>query len=184
MKSNTIYFLPGHGRQLDAGLGQGVLDLGFDVVGRETRGDFRNLPFQEQVDLIANDLKSYFWTENSCVLANSFGAYLFLHAQAQLTPFVGKVLLLSPIVGGFQNESIGMGFIPPRADKILKLAREGVYPKPQNCEIYVGANDWQSNPDNVKQLGNLLCLPVTIVPDVGHQLGKDYVNSLLLRWLN
>lgn len=40
----TVYYLPGFGGQLATGLGQGLMDRGFDVTGRETRGDFRDLP--------------------------------------------------------------------------------------------------------------------------------------------
>jgi hypothetical protein len=39
-----IYYLPGYGGQLAIGLGQGLMDRGFDVTGRETRGGFRDLP--------------------------------------------------------------------------------------------------------------------------------------------
>ena len=52
-----------------------------------------------------------------------------------------------------------------------------------HCEIHVGAQDWQSNPDNVLKLAALLHLPVTVVPDAGHMLGKEYVGKLLGGWL-
>jgi hypothetical protein len=40
---STIYYLPGAGGQLSTGLGQGLMRLGFDVAGRETRDEFRRL---------------------------------------------------------------------------------------------------------------------------------------------
>ena len=117
------------------------------------------------------------------VIANSFGAYLFLHAQTLLPPFIGRVLLLSPIVGEFSEEGASIGFIPPRSHRLLKLAQSGAYPTPMHCEIHVGAQDWQSNPDNVLKLAALLDLPVTVVQDAGHMLGKEYVGQLLDVWL-
>lgn len=183
MLESTIYYLPGHGGQLLTGLGQGIIERGFDVVGRETRGEFKSLPFQAQIDQVANDLTEHFWRESACVIANSFGAYLFLHAQAQLPPFVGRVLLLSPIVGDFQDENTSLGFIPPRADKIRQLAQAGEMPVPRICEVHVGSEDWQSNPVNVGALGKLLGVPVNIVDGGGHMLGKNYVGSVLDRWL-
>ena len=87
---NTIYYLPGMGGHLGSGLGQGLLSRGYDVTGRETTGEFRDLKFQSQIDAIAEDLRSNFWYEDSKVIANSFGAYLFLHAQMQLEPYIGK----------------------------------------------------------------------------------------------
>lgn len=70
---NTIYYLPGRGGQLLTGLGQAIISRGLDVTGRETLGDFREWSFAEQVNVIANDLQTSFWDEDSLVIANSFG---------------------------------------------------------------------------------------------------------------
>ena len=180
---NTIYYLPGMGGHLGSGLGQGLLSRGYDVTGRETTGEFRDLKFQSQIDAIAEDLRANFWNEDSKVIANSFGAYLFLHAQAQLEPYIGKVILLSPIVGEFENEGIGRRFIPPRANRLFELAKSGSYPAPKYCEIHVGSEDWQSNPAAVTAFGTMLGLDVTVVQNAGHMLGKDYVGNLLDKWL-
>jgi predicted alpha/beta hydrolase family esterase len=179
----TIYYLPGHGGQLGTGLGQALLERGFDVAGRATVGEFRQLPFSEQVNAVAHDLRTNFWQDNAQVVANSFGAYLFLHAQSQLEPYIGKVLLLSPIVGDFSDEASMMSFSPPRAGKLLELAKSRAYPSPKHCEIHVGEDDWQSNPNNVTTLASLFGLKVTVVPGAGHMLGKAYVGSVLDMWL-
>ncbi len=181
--ATSIYYLPGHGGRLTTGLGDGLLSRGFDVAGRETIGEFRALPFGRQVELVARDLTSMYWREDARVVANSFGAYLFLHAQAMMKPYIGHVLLLSPIVGEFSNEETRMGFIPPQAEKLSELAMSGSYPTPMNCEIHVGEQDWQSVPANVIKFAGHLDLQVTVVPGAGHMLGKSYVSSLLDRWL-
>lgn len=180
----TAYYLPGHGGQVSTGLGEGLASRGWAAVGRETIGDFRRLPFQQQVDAVAQDLREHFWRDDAHVVAVSFGAYLFLHAQAQLPPYVGNVLLLSPIVGQFSSDEMGLGFIPPRADKLKDLAESDQYPAPLNCHIHVGSEDWQSNPSNVTAFAKKVGLQVTVVPNAGHQLGKQYVGSLLDQWLD
>ena len=179
-----VYYLTGMNGRLDTGLGQGLLSRGVDITGRELVGEFRKLDFQQQVDLIADDLRDNFWYEEARVIANSFGAYLFLHAQAQLPPYIGKVILLSPIVGEFGNEETQMNFIPPRAEKLRQLAEAGSFPVPKQCQIHVGAEDWQSNPTNLKVLGAMLDIDVTVVPNAGHMLPKKYVGDLLDKWLN
>ena len=181
--SKTAYYLPGYGGQVTTGLGQGLICRGWAASGRETIGEFRRLPFQQQVDAVAQDLQTQFWRKDAHVVAVSFGAYLLLHALSQLPPFVGRVLLLSPIVGEFSSEETGLGFIPPRADKLRQLAGENRYPAPLNCQIHVGAEDWQSNPSNVTEFAAMLGIPITVVPNTGHQLGKKYVGALLDRWL-
>ncbi len=177
----TVYYLPGHGGSLHTGLGVGLLSRGYEVTGRETLGDFLDLPFGDQVDTVAEDLISNFWREDAQVICVSFGAYLFLHAQAQLPSFPGKVLLLSPILGEFKDDSTSRGFIPPRAGKLMKLAREGKYPPLISAEIHVGSEDWQSQPDVVSEFGRLIGIPVFVLEGLGHDLGKDYVAPLIDR---
>ena len=181
--SRHVYYLTGMGGRLDSGLGQGLLSRGCEISGRELVGEFRKLDFQEHIDHIVEDLRDNFWHEDARVIANSFGAYLFLHAQTQMPAYLGRLILLSPIVGEFANEETQMNFIPPRADKLLELARAGRFPVPKQCQVHVGSEDWQSNPVNVTTFGSMLGIPVTVVPNAGHMLPKEYVGDLLDKWL-
>lgn len=181
--NETIYYLPGRGGQITTGLGEGLRQRGCSVMGRETLGAFRDLSFQEQIDTICTDLQGAFWNENAHVVAVSYGAYLFLHAQSQMSQYPGSVLLLSPIVGQFSNDEVQIGFVPPRAKKLRQLAEQGDFPAPGQCQIHVGAKDWQSNPIAVREFGRKVGIRVTVVPHLGHQLGVDYVGPVLDRWL-
>ncbi len=181
--TRSIYYLPGHGGRLGTGLGEELLNRGFEIAGRETVGEFRSLPFSEQAAIIAADLTSHYWYEEARVIANSFGAYLFLHALTQLNPYPGNVLLLSPIVGEFSTEDSRMSFIPPRSRELLALALSGIYPVPRQCEIHVGEQDWQSNPHAVVEFADYLGIKVVVVPNAGHMLGKSYVGGVLENWL-
>jgi predicted alpha/beta hydrolase family esterase len=176
---DAIYYLPGHGGRITNGLGQALVGRGYEVVGRETVGDFKKLDFNDQITTIAKDIKEHFWREDAKIIANSFGGYLLLHALSKLDPYIGKILLLSPIVGEFSSEQISMGFIPPYADRLSELASTNQYPTPMNCSFHVGSEDWQSNPENVTKFASLLGLTVTVVPNAGHQLPKEYVTLLL-----
>ena len=181
--TKTVYYLTGmHGR-LSSGLGEALLNRGVGVVGRELVDDFRRLGFQEQIDIVCDDLVSRFSSKDSFVVANSFGAYLFLHAQAKLNKsYDAKVLLLSPIVGEYANEETLMNFIPPRSTFLQEVAERGQFPKLTNCEIHVGSEDWQSNPNNVKTFTDLVGLKVYFVQNAGHLLPKEYVGTLLDKW--
>ena len=181
--TDTIYLLCGHGGRITNGLGQELSRRGYDVVGRETVGNFKKLDFDEQVAIIAEDLKANFWHEDSRVIANSYGAYLFLHAQTMMDAFIVKIMLLSPIVGEFINDDIRMGLIPPYSKRLFELASSGSYPRLKQCEIHVGSEDWQSNPQNVTAFADLLDISVSVVKDEGHSLSKQYVSTQLDRWL-
>ena len=183
-KAETVYYLPGHGGLIGTGLGQALLDRGYNVTGRETVGEFKSLGFQAQVKTVASDLREYFWREDARVIANSFGAYLFLHAQAMIgEPYIGKVVLLSPIVGEFANDDQvrPMNFIPPYAEKLLELASAGKFPVPVSCEIHVGSEDWQSCA-NSKVFGEMVGIKVQVIEGAGHMLPKEYVSGLLDQW--
>jgi len=182
--SSPIYYLPGRGGRLDAGLGTALVARNLLVSGRETVGEFAGLSFQEQIELVAQDIQAGFWLKEAKILANSFGAYLFLHAQTLMPAYIGKVLLLSPIVGEFSNNETGTHFVPPRSRKLKELAQAKKFPTPQSCEIHVGEQDWQSNPEHASEFGRLLNISVTVVPRAGHMLPKEYVTTVLDQWLS
>lgn len=182
--TRRVYYLPGRGGEISTGLGQGLLDRGFSVTGRETRGEFLKLTFQQQLDAICTDLREAFWHEDAGLVAVSYGCYLFLHAQLGMGAFPGKVLLLSPVLGGAFSTSTGVGFIPPRADRLQHAVDAGAFPRLKQAEIHVGTEDWQSNPEAISRFGVAASVVVNLVEGKGHMLGADYVGPLLDRWLN
>lgn len=179
----AVYYLPGRGGEITTGLGQGLLDRGYSVTGRETCGAFLKLTFQQQLDAIRSDLQNEFWHENAKLVAVSYGCYLFLHAQLGMPAFPGSVLLLSPVLGGAFSARAGVGFVPPRADQLGQAVTRRQFPRLGQAEIHVGSDDWQSNPDAVREFGERVFIPVTVVEGRGHMLGVDYVGPILDRWL-
>lgn len=180
----SVYYLPGRGGQLTTGLGKGLIDKGISVSGREARGQFLKLTFQQQIDTVRSDLEEKFWHDNARIVAVSYGAYLFLHTQLAMPPFPGRILLLSPVLGGAFASSVGVGFIPPRADVLGEAVEAKQFPQLQQAEIHVGSEDWQSKPEAVVNFGQAVSIPVNIVEGKGHMLGADYVSPLLDRWFN
>ena len=179
----SIYYLPGQGGRLDVGLGPVLSGRGYDLSGRETRGEFNDLTFSDQVATIAEDLETYFWSDDGLVIGNSFGAYLFLHAQSHLPSYPGKVLLLSPIVGGFSDESTGRYFSPPQPERLKVISNAGKFNSPRVCEIHVGEDDWQSHPPSVMSLADNLGIKATVWPGQGHNLEHSTVAGILDEWL-
>jgi hypothetical protein len=178
-----IYYLPGMGGRLNAGLGEELLRRGFALSGRETLGAFNKLRFGEKVDAVKQDLVERFWKPEARVLANSFGGYLFLHAQLGLEPFPGHVLLLSPVIGSAAQSETGMRFYPPRADILGQVAEHRSFPKPREIQVHVGQEDWQAGPHSVVDFCNAVGIEFHLIPRRGHILGADYVGPLLDSWL-
>ena len=67
MTPKTIYYLPGHGRSLETGLGEALLLRGYNVSGRATVGEFKEFLFSDQVNIIADDLSSHYQSTSNCV---------------------------------------------------------------------------------------------------------------------
>ena len=178
-----IYYLPGMGGRLDQGLGHGLLERGYSLIGRETLGDFKRLRFGDQVETVKSDLLERFWHPDGLVIANSYGGYLFLHAQLDLDAFPGRVLLLSPVIGQATHERLGVRFFHPRADVLSKVSREGGFPRPANIEVHVGAEDWQAGPQALIDFCVALEIRAHVAHGRGHALGVDYVGPVLDRWL-
>jgi hypothetical protein len=84
-----------------------------------------------------------------------------IYLQAQMQLYVGRLLLLLPIVGDFNTQSANLGFIPPRPDVLFGLAQSKNFPRPMNVEIHVGVDDWQSNSVNVQTFADPLNIKVT-----------------------
>jgi len=164
-----VYYLPGRHRSMHEGLGAVLRARGAQLEGREMLGDFARLPFAEQLDLIWQDLAS---RPEHCVVAVSYGAYLYLHAQIHRA-HQGTALLLSPVVGAASVPQGGLGFIPPRADALMQLASRGNFPALPKCQVHVGANDWQAA--QAQRFAELAGINCHVVPDAGHALPHDYV---------
>jgi hypothetical protein len=181
--TETIYYLTGRGGQLNTGLGEGLLDRGVSLAGREMSGDFMKLAFQAQLDLISRDLQDSFWHEKAKVIAVSYGAYLLLHVLADLARFPGHILLLSPVLGGFTDAKTMRDFSPPRSKRLMELSGNSDFPNPVKMEVHVGDQDWQSPSQMVIDFCNTVECEHTLVKGKGHELGKGYVGSVLDKWL-
>lgn len=171
-----------HGR-LERGLGAELLARGLSVTGRETVGGFDGLPFAEQVRTVADDLLANFWHPQARVIANSFGAYLFLNAQALIEPFPGRVLMLSALIGEGQNPATGQAFTLPRSEQFEQILTSNLFSAPRSLEVHVGALDWQANPARWQDLAARLDFKLFVVPKGKHRLDHGYVASVLDRWL-
>ena len=178
----NIYYLTGRGGQLHTGVGQGLIDRGFKISGREMSGTFDTLAIQNQVNFIKGDLQADFWHRDAKIIAVSYGAYLLLHTLADLEPYPGSILLLSPVLGGVINSVEMRYYSPPRSDKLMKLAGKEKFPKPREIEIHVGDNDWQSPCERAEEFALSMGGECFVAPDTGRDLGKDYVSPILERW--
>lgn len=171
----NLYFLPGRGSSFQGRLGAELQSRGYELHGRVLEGEFAKLPFPDQISLIADDLSKHS-EQQLPLIAHSFGAYLGLHAILQNTGYVGKVLLISPILGAVKGN--GRMFKPPQSKRIAEAIEARQFPK-LDVDLLVGDQDWQSPLDECQNLVNGLCGNLRVAEGKGHDLGAEIVKPQL-----
>ena len=184
----AIYYVPGRGGRLNAGLGLELSARGYDLIGREIAGPgprdqsnpFASLSFQQQVEVIQHDLKTHFWTPEALVIGNSFGAYLIAHSILQLGEFPGKCLFFSPVLGAVKTT--GMLFKPPKSSALKDAIENRSFPS-IILDIVVGSSDEHFVHEVAEKLGQLMVGAITIFDNEGHRLSHEIVKDKLDHWL-
>jgi hypothetical protein len=161
-----------------------MANMGYEVHGREILSDFACLRFREQLELVRSDLQADFWHLEDMVVGRSYGAYLLLHTLADLDPFPGKVLLSSPVLGAAVAPNGFSGSCPPRSERLIKLAESNEFPAPCHMEIHTGAEDYGCDPMLAARFASLVKnTTLNIVAGAGHQLGEQYLQRTLSKFL-
>lgn len=95
------------------------------------------------------------------------------------------VLLLSPVLGASKVEAGGTVFFkPPRANKLMDMARAGIFPIPQYMELHAGTEDKQCHPSIAEEFSWLLPgTKLKIVEGAEHTLDQGYVENALKKFL-
>lgn len=184
MTSGVVYYLPGRTEMPATGSAGLIAGLGWEIVGRNFRTDLRPMGFAEQLETIQTDLQTQCRLDARPLIGQSYGAYLLLHALAGLEPYPGRVLLLSPVLGAALDRRSMILSRPPRAEKLLRWAETGTFPRLGYAELHTGAEDVGCDPRLAKIFAAALGLHLMIVPGAGHELPEAYLKSVLNRFLN
>lgn len=185
MKSPIAYY-PGRGSSIHQGLGLDLTEKGYSLIGLDMHQRFLRQPFQNQIKQLWAQVQQRLWSPRGHIIAKSYGAYVLLHALADAEPFPGRILLFSPVLGAafVRKDGIYRGSIPPRANKLKKMAEQGLFPVPNYLEIHTGALDNGCDPDLAKLL--IKSLPngkIYIKDNCGHSLEPAYELKIALDFL-
>lgn len=184
MPGKKIYLIPGRGEKLDDTLGRILTMLGYNYEGMALTSDVEHLRFSEQLELVRSDLKLRFWDADSVLIGRSYGAYLLLHTLADMPPFPGRVLLFSPVLCAASDKDRRYGSIPPRAEKLLKLAKSNTFPAPAYMEIHTGSEDHDCSPMLAENFtSGIKNTTVVTVEGAGHNLSEPYLKNIFIEFL-
>jgi len=180
MNKQTIYLIPGRNVKFSGLIGSLIIENGHAILGREVVDTFSKLRISEQTKLIQEDITTHFWHQEAKLVAQSYGAYLLIHALIEMeTPFPGKVLLLSPVLGASSSATNKVVACPPRHKKLIQTARENKLPH-LDIEVHTGEHDNGCDPLLAQEI--FTTIPTSrfhIVKNMGHNLEVDYVRAAL-----
>jgi len=184
MMKKHVYLLPGREETFADNLAKSIESLGLTLCGREIVRDFARLRFAEQLALIKSDLQTAFWKPDAKIVARSYGAYLLLNTLAEMNPFPGRILLLSPVLGvAVANDGFYVSR-PPRAERFVKLVENRDFPSPRYLEIHTGAEDKGCEPLLAERFASLVRnTKLTVVAGAGHELREDCLQRVLREFL-
>lgn len=186
MSGRRVYLIPGRDERLSDSFGSAIADMSYSIQGREIVSGFDRLWFPEQLALIRSDLEKGFWNHNAILIGRSYGAYLLLHTLADMSPFPGRILLFSPVLGQAvaPNRNRILMSRPPRAERLYQLAKDNRFPAPRYLEIHTGAEDKGCDPLLAERFASLVQnTKLLIVAGMAHRLDQNYVQKVLNKFL-
>ena len=173
----SIYYVSGRGGALDRGLGAAIQTYAHQFFGRAVSGDFEKLDHAEQVQTIREDLGSMPNDEPKILVAHSYGAYLLLHALIRNPHSIDTLLLISPVTGAAMGN--GRFFRPPGTKALSQALADRSIQLPKQGALVTGELDWQSPADRGKDVALQLGVKFSVVPNIGHRLPVEFVQSVL-----
>lgn len=173
-----VLYITGRGGSLNKGLAAYLASSvkGFEGIAVDTQ--FLKRRPLEQVEFIRQKMAE---DPTRLVIANSYGAYLVLHALAQIEGFTPEnVLLLSPLLGVGRSQGGFYMNIPPLLSRLEEAFKNSEVMKPKTIKFLVGELDKQISTSQVSFLDKYFGLDtVQVYPGEGHILDAKSVREAL-----
>ena len=172
----TVY-LSGRGGNAYEGLG-GYIESQSDLyVGLSMNSLFLKQDFHKQIQDIRRVLKQ---CHEFDVVANSYGAYLLLHALIGFDHNLASVKLLSPVLGKGLSKDKMFSSRPPSVKVLMNSLEEQTLNCPNKTLIYIGDQDAGYCPELTQHYSNYLGEDkVFVLTGEQHNLAKSTVRTIL-----
>jgi len=184
MPDQRVIYITGRGGDANKGLGAYLKTLDANRIGLSVNSQFLQLDFQNQVNVVSK-LIGEFDSSHTRIIANSYGAYLCLHALIDAPSYLSHFLLLSPAIGAALNkQSLAYSRMPgcQRYDRTLTEKR---LTKPGSLAIHIGDKDDGYDLQRFTDLCAALATgPHNVVENQGHTLDKVLIQKIVGQFLS
>ena len=174
-----IRYITGRGGDALGGLSAYLATLcaNFDALAIDP--SFLSADFLEQIEVV----REFCAEEGAYIIANSYGAYLFLQSLIDQPPIESKVMLLSPVFGRVNSEKRMLISRPP-GEKTLKSAiMEARLGLPEHLEILTGSDDETCDASLAEETAHMLGVEVCVLQNEGHMITPSKVISAVEAFL-
>ena len=140
VSDQQIIYITGCGGVVNKGLGTFLKTLDSHRIFLSVNNQFPKLRFEYQVAVVAKLIRE-FYTDNTMIIANSYGAYLCFYALNDAPHYLSKFLLLSPVIGSaLDAQTMAYPRLPGYQRDDLAVAKKCIS-KPNLLVIHVGDRD-------------------------------------------
>ena len=174
-----LRYITGRGGSATQGLSLHLSTLVDDYQALANDSELHRLSVDEQVDIITE-----FCKPATHLIANSYGAYLWLLSRIDAAPSETGVLLLSPVMGRAVDPEKMLSSRPPRLRGLESAISKDRLAIPQQVRVVTGRDDdvcaYQTA---IAQCAKLGIGDLSIVEDEGHNMSHSLVSKIATAFL-
>ena len=164
---------------MDQGLSLYLSTLTRNYQALANNSELHKLSVNKQIDVVAQ-----FCAPATHLIANSYGAYLWLLSRIDAEPSHTKVLLLSPVMGRVIGPEKMLYSRPPRLRGLENAISEGRITLPQQVRVVTGKNDDVCNSQAaVVQCAKLGITDLSIAEGEEHNISHALVSKVVTSFL-
>ena len=166
MTNPVLRYITGRGGSGTGGLSAYLSRLTEDYSVLPVNDQFLGRDLQDQIKCV----RKFTTSGSTHVIANSYGAYLFLLSLIAQPASPIRVLLLSPVLGRAMDRERMLFSRPPREASLKRAISDMNLGQVQHLEILTGEDDEVCDPNLARTIGQKLNIPVTVLRGQGHML--------------
>ena len=179
-----IIYITGRGGDASKGLGGYLKSLDPHRIGLSVNSDFLKLNFNKQVAVVAKLIHD-FDSPRTFVVANSYGAYLCLHALIDAPSYMSRFLFISPVISSALNDQPMSYSRLPGSQCYNQAVSKKRITKPNLLAIYIGDSDPGYNPKLFEELRSSIGIDqLHVLKGQGHAVDKIVIQNIVHQFLN
>lgn len=174
-----LRYITGRGGSVTQGLSLYLSTLVDDYQALANDADLHRLSVDEQINIVTE-----FCKPATHLIANSYGAYLWLLSRINSAPSDTRVLLLSPVMGRAVDPQQMLSSRPARLRGLESAISEGRLILPHKVRVVTGRDDDVCTYKTViVQSGKLGIEDLSIIEGEGHNMSHALVSETVAEFL-